>query len=226
MSVSAPRDRTAASLRLARAGVWLLPVYGVLLTLSTLTHQPDPKTEFAAYSRYVTTDVFLASHLVGSILGGALGLVGLVAALVLLQRGPTAGAALVGTALTIVANTLVTAVFAAAAFAQPAIGRAYLAGGRGLPELNDDVYGAPLFGTAAVGLLLFIAGAVVFGRAVARSSTALRWPGYGYAAGLSVFVVAAFAVPVLQPVAGAVTTVAAVLVAMRLPTLPTGDGAG
>jgi hypothetical protein len=199
MSVTAPRDRTDGSLRPARIGVWLLPLYGLLLTLSTLTHQPDPQTDLAGYSRYVTTDVFLVSHLVGSILGGALGLV---------------------------ANTLVTAVFAAAAFAQPAIGRAFLAGGAGMPALNDDVYGAPLFATAAVGLLLFIAGAVVFGRAVARSSAALRWPGYGYAAGLSLFVVAAFALPVLQPVAGVVTTAAAVLVAMRLPGVPTEDGAG
>ena len=47
----------------------LLPVYGVLLMLSTLTHEPDHTEDFAAWSRYVTTDVFVVSHVVGSILG-------------------------------------------------------------------------------------------------------------------------------------------------------------
>ena len=134
-------DPTSRTLALARAGLWLLPVYGVLLTLSTLTHQPDPETDFAGYSRYVTTDLFLASHLGASILGAGLGLVGLVAALLLLVRGPAAVPALVATALTIVANTLLTAVFAAAAFAQPAIGRAFLAGDETARDIDADVYG-------------------------------------------------------------------------------------
>jgi hypothetical protein len=204
-------------MRVVRAGVWLLPVYGVLLTLSTLTHQPDPETEFPALSRYVTTDIFLVSHLGASILGAGLGLVGVVAALLLLARGPAAVSAMAGGALTIVANTLLTAVFAAAAFTQPAIGRAFLAGGAGMQDLHDDVYGTPLVLTAGVGLLLFVAGAVLFGRAVARTSPELRWPGYGYAAGLSAFALLGFMLPDLQPVAGAVATVSAVMVALRLP---------
>jgi hypothetical protein len=32
---------TATAARFARLGLWLIPVYGVLLALSTLTHQPD-----------------------------------------------------------------------------------------------------------------------------------------------------------------------------------------
>jgi hypothetical protein len=52
--------------RAARIGLWLLPVYGILLGLSTLTHQP-PIEDFDAYARYVTTDVFLVSHLGASI---------------------------------------------------------------------------------------------------------------------------------------------------------------
>ncbi len=220
MADTTGREATSTPMRYARAGVWLLPVYGVLLTLSTLTHQPDPETEFDEYARYVTTDLFLVSHLVGSILGAGLGLVGVVAAMVYLLRGTTAAGAMVGAALTIVANTLVTAVFAAAAFAQPAIGRAFLAGDEGMREFNDDVYGTPLFITVGVGLLLFIAGAVVFGRAIARRSPDLRWPGVAYAAGLVVFVVAGFTVTVLQPVAGAVVAVASTMVAVRLPKVP------
>ena len=33
----------------------------------TLTHQPDPTTDFAAYAGYVTTPVFLVSHREASI---------------------------------------------------------------------------------------------------------------------------------------------------------------
>lgn len=62
-----------------RAGLWLLPVYGVLTFLATLTHQPDPQTEFESWSRYVTTGVFLVSHIFGSIFGAAVGILGLAA---------------------------------------------------------------------------------------------------------------------------------------------------
>ena len=215
--MTAGRGATSRVRSVARAGLWLLPVYGLLLTLSTLTHQPDPATEFEEYARYVSTDVFLASHLVGSILGAGLGLAGIVSALYFLLSGPAAVSALVGVALTAVANVLLTAVFAAAAFAQPAIGRAFLAGDEGMRAFNDDVYGPPLLLTAGVGLLLFVAAAAVFGRAVARTSSRLRWSGIGYGAGLGVFAVAALTFEVAQPVAAAVTTVSAVVISLRLP---------
>ena len=65
--------------RAARLGLWALPVWAVLLSASTITHQPDPKTDLAGWSRYVTTTEFLASHLIASILGAAIGALGLVA---------------------------------------------------------------------------------------------------------------------------------------------------
>ena len=77
---------TERHLRLATAGVWLLPAYALCLALSTLTHEPDHSEDFAAWSRYVTTDVFVISHVGLSILGAGLGLVGVVCALVLMLR--------------------------------------------------------------------------------------------------------------------------------------------
>jgi hypothetical protein len=213
----AHRDQRATVDRLARAGLWCLPVYGLLLALGTLTHQPDPATQFEDYARYITTDRFLVSHLVASILGAGVGLVGVITALVFLLRTRSAGQALVGTALTTVGNVLLTAVFAAAAFAQPAIGRAFLAGDEGMRELDRDVYGTPLATTAAVGLLIFVAGAIVLGRAVTRSSPSLRWAGVTYAVALPVFAVAGFVLGPLQPVAAVVLTVAAAVIARRLP---------
>ena len=211
-------QRSDGHRRLAALGVWLLPVYALLLALGTLTHEPDHAEDFEAWSRYVTTDVFVVSHLGGSILGAGLGVVGTVCAMVLMLRGPAASTALVATALTIVGNVLFTSVFAAAAYAQPAIGRAFLAGMPGAEGLYDDVYGAPLLTAAVVGALTFIVAALLLGRALARTAPSLRWAGWTYGASLVVFLVAAFTVSFLQPVAGAVACVAGVVVALRLPT--------
>jgi hypothetical protein len=123
--------------RAARAGLWLLPVYGTLLGLSTITHQP-PVDAFDEYARYITTDVFLVSHLGASIFGAALAVLGAVALTTHLVRGPAAGTAVTGLVLTTVANILLAAAFGSAAFVQPGIGRAHLAGVPGMPALNDD----------------------------------------------------------------------------------------
>lgn len=211
-------QRTEGHLRLAALAVWLLPVYALLLALSTLTHEPDHAEEFEAWSRYVTTDVFVVSHVGASIFGAGLGLVGTVCAMVLMLRGPAAATALVATATTIVGNVLFTSVFAAAAYAQPAIGRAFLDGMPGAEGLYDDVYGAPLLTAVALGGVTFVAGALLFGRALARTAPSLRWAGWTYGVSLVVFLVAGFTVSFLQPVVAAVACVAAVVVALRLPT--------
>ena len=215
--MTSTRPAVAAPTRAAATALWLLPVHGVLLMLSTLTHEPDHTEDFAAWSRYVTTDVFVVSHLVGSILGAGLGLVGVMAALVLLVRGPAPATATVGAAMTVLGNVCFTSVFAAAAYAQPAIGRAYLAGRPGAEDLYDDVYGTPLLVAFGVGALFFVAGAVMLGRAVARTAPGLRWAGYGYAGSLVLFLVAGFTVSVVQPVAGAAVAAAATVIARRLP---------
>ena len=56
--------------------VWALPVYGVLLAVGTITHQPDHATDFGAYGHYITTTTFLVSHLAASIAGAGFGLIG------------------------------------------------------------------------------------------------------------------------------------------------------
>jgi hypothetical protein len=210
-------ERTERHIRLAALGVWLLPLYALLLALSTLTHEPDHTKDFEAWSRYVTTDVFVVSHLVASILGAGLGVVGAVCAMVLMLRGPAAGSALVATATTILGNVLFTSVFAAAAFAQPAIGRAFLDGVAGSEGLYDEVYGAPLLTAFAIGALTFLAGALLLGRALAHTAPSLRWAGWTYGASLVVFLISGFTVSFLQPVAGAVACAAGVVVALRLP---------
>jgi hypothetical protein len=218
ISRRAPGDPDASVLgRWARRGVWLLPVYALLLALSTVTHQPDYTTDFAGYAEYVTTGQFLASHLVASILGAGLGVVGTVALGVLLARGRSATPAMLGLACTLVGNVLFTAIFAAAAFAQPAIGQAWQGGAHDVAKsVNSDVYGPPLFATFAVGAPLFIAGAIFLGVAVVRHSPDLRWQGIAYAVFLPLFLVAGFLFDIVQPVMALFLLVATLSIARRL----------
>jgi hypothetical protein len=203
--------------RFARIGLWLIPVYGALLALGTITHQPDYDTDFQGYAEYITTDRFLVSHLGASIIGAALGLLGIVAALAFLVRGRAVTPAILGAACFIVANVLLTAVFGVAAFAQPAIGNAFLDGMSGVRELNEDVYGPAVFATAGVGMLFFVAGAILLGVAIAGVGGPMKWIGIGFAASVVIFVLGFLMLDVAQPIGGALLAVVGVMLALRLP---------
>lgn len=203
--------------RILSRGVWALPIFALLLGLGTLTHQPDYNTDFAGYAGYVTTGVFLVSHLVASIGGAVFGVIGIVsAAFLLIQYGARPGRTLLAAALGVAGNVVNTAIFGVAAFAQPAIGRAFEAGDESVVALNTDVYGPALVGTVLTGLVMFMAGGVMLGMAMSRVDRDLRWIGVVYAVSLPVFVVAGFSIQILQPVAAAVLTVATVFLALRL----------
>jgi len=75
----------------ARGALWALPVWAALLSLGTLTHQPDSQTAFADFAAYVTTTQFLVSHLVASIAGAAIGSIGVIALMLYLQDSKVAG---------------------------------------------------------------------------------------------------------------------------------------
>ncbi|SNY68963.1 hypothetical protein [Paractinoplanes atraurantiacus] len=179
-----------------KALLWALPAYGVLLGLSTLTHQP-PVSDFGAYADYVTTDIFLTSHLGASVFGAALAILGAVGLAFTLGFSRPA---LAGLTLTTVANVFLAATFGSAAFVQPGIGRAHQAGVAGMPALNDDTaYGSALVVTALSASFLLVVAAVVMG--VALSRAALKPYGIAYASLMALFV-AGIAVPVVQPFAG------------------------
>ena len=202
--------------RLARAGLWLLPVYGVLLGLSTLTHQP-PVDDFDAYARYVSTDRFLVSHLGASIFGAALGLLGVIALTTFLIRGPAARTAMAGLAITTIASIGMASAFGSAAFAQPGIGRAHLQGVPRMADLNaDTAYGPALFATALSSTALLIVGAVLIGVAIACSHPRLRWYGIGYAVLLPAFAGPGMLIGILQPVAGFAFALTTAALAVRL----------
>jgi hypothetical protein len=203
--------------RAARIGLWALPVYGVLLGLSTLTHQP-PVTDFDAYARYVTTDAFLISHLGASIFGAATAVLGAVAVTAFLVAGPAARTAVVGLVLTTVTNIFMAAAFGSAAFVQPGIGRAHLAGTPGMPALNaDTAYGSALFVTALTSAFFLIVSATVLGAAIARTSHHLRRHGIAYPVLVAAFTLSGFFLQPVQAFTGFALAAATAALAVRLP---------
>lgn len=196
-----------------RRAIWALPMWAAMLFLSTLTHQPDPQTAFADFAAYVTTSGFLVSHLFNSIFGAALGSIGVIGLMLFLQSTKAAGKALTGMAATVAANTLTASIFGVAAFAQPAMGRAFLAGQENVLDFYNNVYAAPLFITALVSLLLFIAGGILTGMAIAAYSRWPRWTGWVYAVATPGFVLSNFLFPVGQSVTSALLFVATVVLA-------------
>jgi hypothetical protein len=203
--------------RAARIGLWALPLYGLLLGLSTLTHQPSVD-DFDAYARYVTTDVFLISHLGASIFGAGMAILGAIAVTAYLVRGRAARTAVVGLVLTTVTNVFMSAAFGSAAFVQPGIGRAHLNGVTGMAAINDDTaYGPALFATALTATFFLMVAAIVLGTAIARTSPRLRWYGIAYAVLLPAFALSGFLLQPVQPFAGFALAAATDALAVRLP---------
>ena len=164
-----------------RLGVVALPVYGLLVFLSTLTHQPDPTTDFEAYARYVSTGSYLVGHLIGSILGATLGIFGAVSLGAYLAGTAASRSGLVAMVLNVAGLCLILTIFGMSTFATPAVGRAYLAGQENIVAVNQDIIGAPLILTALTGGLLYTAGTIVFGISIWRSGALPRWAGVLYA---------------------------------------------
>jgi len=210
-------DRRASPLviqldRISRWGLWALLVWTLLLFLGTLTHQPDTRTDFDAFARYVTTPEFLLSHIVSSILGAAFGILGLFALFTFLALRVRSRLAALGLAMAVFGNVMITAIFGVAAFGQPAIGRLYLAGQTDVAlAAYDATYGLPLTLTAAVGLLLLVIGVLCIGIAAARSHVLPRLAGVGLAVGIVTFGVIGFILANVVQSIGAVVLIASAL---------------
>jgi hypothetical protein len=208
-----------------RLGVAALPVYGLLVFLSTLTHQPDYRTDFHAYAEYVTTTSFLVSHLVGSILGTTIGIFGVLALGAVLATTGERRLAQRGLVLSVAGMGFIMALFGAAAFAQPAIGRAYLAGQQAAVAVNSDLYGAPAVVVGVTGGLLYSAGAVLLGIALWRAGALPRWAGPLYAAAVPLIAVVGLAVGVAQPVGAVLLIISGAWIASTVWARPVGPRA-
>jgi hypothetical protein len=204
--------------KFARRALWGLPVWAVLLFLSTLTHQPDAQTDFAGFAAYVTTSQFLWSHLIGSILGAAIGSLGVIALMLYLLDTKAAGRAITGMVATVTGNIFLSAMFGVAAFAQPAMGQMFLAGQQNALDFYNRVYAAPFFGLAMMASLLFIIGGVYIGISIITSGRLPKWSGWVYAITTIGFLLGNFLsslIPVGQSVMSGLLFIATAAVAWR-----------
>lgn len=164
-------------------GLLGLPLYGALTVLSSLDPQPDPATRYDDWARFVTTDRYVLSHVLGSALGLIAAIFGTVSLAAHLARGPAGGLALFAMVLSVLGLSLFLLVGGVSAFAVPAEGQAHLAGLQGLrdlpPSFADAVFGLTVLAVVGLGLV----GNLLLGAAVWRSGMLPRWAGALWAAG-------------------------------------------
>src|ERR671911_1675924 len=87
-------------------GLLGLPLYGALTFWSSLDPQPDPNTHYEAFSRFVTTNHYVLSHLFGSILGLVFAIFGTFALGAYLANGHAGRLGLVAMVLTVMGSAL------------------------------------------------------------------------------------------------------------------------
>ena len=171
------------------AGLLALPISGLLTMWSTLIPQPNPVTEFEAWSRFVTTPDYLISHLLGTNLGIILLIFGVIAlGAYLAKRGHSGRLGLMAMIITIAANALgLMSASGWSTFAAPAIGRAYLAGME--DAMRVDV-GADFIAIFMLVIALSFIGNVLLGIAIWRSGILPKWAGAIWIAWAVMFYVA------------------------------------
>jgi hypothetical protein len=118
-----------------RIGLFALPLYGVLTFWSSLDPQPDPNTNYDAWARFVITDHYVLTHVLGSILGLILSIFGTFALGAYLAKSRAGRMGLVAMVITVFGSALFLPGMGVSAFAAPEEGQAYLAGIEGLAEL-------------------------------------------------------------------------------------------
>jgi hypothetical protein len=196
-----------------RAGLWALPVYGLANFVGTLSSQPDYKTDFPAYARYVHTPQFLISHLVASIGGTGIGLIGFTALFVYLASQRPSGVSVAAFVTTLVGNMYLVAMFGVAALAQSAIGKAFLAGQHDVIAVNSSIYGTAANVTAGIGLALFFTGAVLFAVSISRSHSLPRVAGILLAVSVPIFAIGSITGTVAASIAALIQIGSAIWIA-------------
>ena len=164
-------------------GLLGLPLYGVLTFWSSLEPQPDPDTQFEAWSHFVTTNHYVLGHLLGSILGLIFLIFGTVALGAYLTRSRAGHLGLVAMVLTVFDSALSLTVGGVSTFSAPKEGQAYLAGIEEYDKLPTIFADNVFIATSLVFIVLGFVGNVLLGVAVWRSGTLPKWAGALWIAG-------------------------------------------
>jgi hypothetical protein len=151
-------------------------VYGLLTFLTTFDPQPNPAEHYDEWARYVTTDRYVLSHVLGSALGLICAVFGTFALGAYLARTRTGRLAMASMVVTVLGLLLFLVGMGVSAFAAPMEGQAHLAG-LGLDELPDSFAGTVQSTVGLVTVVLLFVGNVLLGVAVWRSGALSRWTG-------------------------------------------------
>lgn len=170
--------------RWIQAGLWALPVSWLITAWSALEPQPDQAKDPEAWARFVSSDSYQASHLVGSTAGTILALFGVFALGCSMATSRAGRLALASMVVTVAGTALLLVPAVISTFATPAIGKAYLGGNRDVMQLE---FPGSMMGAFLLGLLLAFAGNVLLGTAAWRSRVLPRWAGALWVAGAVVF---------------------------------------
>src|ERR687898_1028613 len=163
-------------------GLLALPLYGALTFWSSLDPQPDPNTHYEDWSRYVTTNHYVLTHVFGSILGLILAIFGTFALGAYLTRSRAGRIGLVAMVITVLGSALFLPGMGVSTFSAPEEGQAYLAGIEGLAELPTSSADIAFATTSLLVVVLLLVGNVLLGVAVWRSGTLPKWAGALWAA--------------------------------------------
>jgi hypothetical protein len=165
-----------------RVGLLGLPVAGALTLWSSLDPQPDPNVHYEAWSRFVTTDHYVLTHVFGSILGMILAIFGTFALGAYLSSSRAGRMGLWAMVPTVFGSALFLPGMGVSAFAAPKEGQAFLAGIEELRGLPDILANAMVSLSSLLMVVLIFAGNVLLGVAVWRSGTLPKLAGATWAA--------------------------------------------
>ena len=167
-----------------RAGLWALPVSWLVTAWSTLEPQPDQEKDPDAWARFVSSDGYQFSHLIGSTFGTILAIFGVFALGCCLANSRVGGLALAAMVTAAAGTALLLVPAVISTFTTPAIGKAYLGGNQEVMQLE---FPGSMTAAFLIGLLLAFLGNILLGVAVWRSHVLPRWAGALWAAGAVVF---------------------------------------
>jgi len=158
-------------------GLLGLPLYGALTFFSSLDPQPDPNTQYEAFSRFVTTNGYVLKHLFASVLGIIFVIFGTFALGAYLTRSRAGRMGLVAMVIAVFGHALFLTIGGVSTFATPVEGQAYLAGIEEYHKLPTSLAGTAQTATLGVSILFGFVGNVLLGVAVWRSGILPKWAG-------------------------------------------------
>ena len=159
-----------------RAGLLGLPGYGLLTLWASREPQPNPDEDYEAWARFVTTNEYVLTHVLGSGLGLVLVIFGTFALSAHLAGTRAANLGLAAMVIAVFGQSIFLFFGGVSAFGSPMEGQAYLAG-MNLDELPRSAASDAQTIVLLVGILLCLVGNVLIGVAIWRSESLPKAPG-------------------------------------------------